>query len=195
MLKRLSASLTVLCLVAGAGPSLAQSPTTFKTAEEAFLAGMQGCLTRFDGLKTRQAFDDPAAFPGFTPSPESRTAPGVASLVANVANAQILKAGISADGGASVYVVIPRGGSPTCRTLAIKAPDVQQAARKWLENRAAGWVSKGPEMASTDPPARSLLFGRPFQGDIGIAATLMWLTSNDQTSISALSTMSLARER
>jgi hypothetical protein len=194
MLKRSSVGLAALCLAAGAGPCFAQSPTTFRTAEDAFLAGIKGCLTRFNGVKTRQPFDDPAAFPGFAPSPESRTAAGVASLLVNVPNAQILKARISAGGEASVYVVIPRSASPICRTLATGAPNVHQSARKWLESPAAGWAPKGPEATLANPPTRSLLFGRPFQGVVGVAATLMWVTSNEQTSISALSTMSLARD-
>lgn len=189
------AALALGIVLAVCGPAQSQ-PDTFETAEAAFLAGVKGCQSRFQGIKARQPFDDPKAFRGFAPAPDSRDAPGVRSLLLGVSDALVLKGTLPPGSIGSVHVVISRGGLPRCQTIATDAPAAHQAALAWFDDPKTAWATKGPEESSEDPfPMRSRLYGQPFQGNVGVGATLMWATSDKRGAITALSTMSLARDR
>lgn len=166
----------------------------FGSSEVAFLAGVRGCHGRFEAIKAKQGFDDPRGFPGFTPSPESRTAPGARSLLVNVADALILKADLAADAPGAVFVIVPRGVHPRCHTIATGAGGAHEGAKVWLEASANGWTA---EPAAVGPSAQSStedrLFSRSFGSGLDLAVTLMWTPGVPQGSLTALSTMTLVR--
>lgn len=177
-----------------AAGSVEAAPRSSNAAADAFLRGVEQCSFQFFGIQLGQPFGAPRGLRGFAPAPEEADAPGVRSLSVNFPDATILKAKLPKGATGAVYVLIGSNGRlPMCQTLAVDAPNAGEAALRWFEKGEDAFQPRGGEERQFGLVQR--LYARTFNGrDIAVGATLTLVEGAPLGSMTALSTMTLARE-
>jgi len=198
MTMRLPVALLGALSLAAALPAAAQASPGFATPAGAFKAGEEICARSFEGLKASKPFgSELKAATGFESATADMAAPGVASLTPGLEHLEIVKAQLPEPGPAAVYVLsgARAGGLPSCQVVAVRALGAAAEAKTWFEDPASGWTDKVPATRDAALNLVERTFGRPFQGQIGVGATLNYVDGEPKGAITALSSFSLARDR